>query len=168
MERPSKDKYYLSMALFVAERSTCLRRQFGAIIVNNDQIISSGYAGAPRGTPNCSDLKKCYRDARNIPPGKNYELCRSVHAEMNAAIHASRHEMLGGTIYIAGRNLKLEGAPVTQAMPCKLCRRIIINAGIARVVITDTNKKGFSEMNTEDWIRAAKVNPFAELDEDGY
>jgi len=165
MPRPDKDKYYLSIAMEVARRGTCMRRQFGAIIVNNDQIVSTGYCGAPRGTPNCNDLGKCYREEQGIPPGQNYELCRSVHAEMNAVIHAARQDIAGGTIYIAGREAK-EPNEAIEAYPCKMCRRVILNAGITRVVIA--TKDGMRAEYPEDWIREAHANPFAELEKEGY
>lgn len=166
--RPSKDEYYLAIAKETAKRGTCLRREFGAVIVSNDQIISTGYCGAPRGVPNCSDLRKCYREERNIPAGEHYELCRSVHAEMNAIIHAARSDMINGTIYISGRDHTRPNDPTIFAMPCKLCKRMIINAGIKRVVTTDINAKGFSEHNVDDWIKQASIDPFAELDQEGY
>ena len=103
MERISKENYYLNIAETVLERSTCLRRLYGAIIVKNDEIISTGYNGAPRGRANCSDLGYCSREAMKIPRGERYELCRSVHAEANAIISAPRRDMVGGTIYLVGR-----------------------------------------------------------------
>lgn len=102
MVRRDKENYYLDIAQTVAERGTCLRRNFGAIIVKNDQIMSTGYAGAPRGRKNCSDLGFCLREKMQIPRGERYELCRSVHAEANAIIHASRADMIGGTLYLVG------------------------------------------------------------------
>ena len=104
MERRDKENYYLDIAETVAERGTCLRRNFGAIIVNKDQIISTGYVGAPRGRRNCIDLGYCVRESLQIPRGERYELCRSVHAEANAIIHASRNDTLGGTLYLVGKN----------------------------------------------------------------
>lgn len=103
MERRDKENYYLDIAETVAERGTCLRRNFGAIIVNKDQIISTGYVGAPRGRRNCIDLGYCVRESLQIPRGERYELCRSVHAEANAIIHASRNDTLGGTLYLVGK-----------------------------------------------------------------
>ena len=100
MNRINKENYYLDIAQTVLERGTCLRRNFGAIIVNNDQIISSGYTGAPRGRKNCMDIGKCTREVLQIPRGERYELCRSVHAEANAIIHAARNDMLGATLYL--------------------------------------------------------------------
>ncbi len=138
--RPDKDQYYLNIAREVCRRGTCLRRQYGAVIVKDDQIVSTGYAGAPRGVANCVDLGVCLRDQLGIPPGQRYELCRSVHAEMNAVIHASRHRTLGATMYLAGIEVA-DGRPTLNPEPCLLCRRVIINAGIARVVVRPRDRE---------------------------
>lgn len=148
--RIDKENYYLDIAETVSERGTCLRRNFGAIIVNNDHIISTGYVGAPRGRKNCIDLGFCQREALNIPRGERYELCRSVHAEMNAIIHASREMMLGATLYLVGKEATT-GAYVENASACAMCKRAIINAGITRVVIRNTKDK-FTALYVEDWI----------------
>lgn len=153
--RPSKEDYYLNIAEEVARRGTCLRRLFGAVIVRDDQIISTGYVGAPRGSVNCLDLAECPRQKANIPPGERYELCRSVHAEMNAIIHASRREMMGSTIYLACINPQT-GERVGGTRPCKLCTRMIINAGIERVIVGETNG-GFVIYHVEDWINEDKA-----------
>ena len=137
MERTSKENYYLDIAESVLERSTCLRRKYGAIIVRNDEIISTGYNGAPRGRKNCSDLGRCTREELRIPSGERYELCRSVHAEANAIISAARRDMLGAALYMACRDPKT-GALIPGSSSCSMCRRLIINAGITRVVIRDT------------------------------
>ena len=137
MPRTSKDDYYLDIADSVRERATCLRRTYGAIIVNNDEIISSGYNGAPRGRKNCVDLGYCTREAMNIPSGERYELCRSVHAEANCIISAARKDTLDATIYMACRNPK-NGELIPHSTSCSMCRRLIINAGIKRIVIRDT------------------------------
>lgn len=129
--RISKEKYYLSIAESVAQRSTCLRRRYGAVIVNNDEIVSTGYNGAPRGERNCVDCGVCRRDELRIPKGERYELCCAVHAEQNAIISASRKEMLGGTIYITG--LEKDGSYANPA-PCIMCRRFIKNAGIVKCI----------------------------------
>lgn len=131
--RTDKINYYLGIAAAVLERSTCLRRQYGAIIVRNDEIISTGYNGAPRGRKNCSDLGRCTRETLSIPSGERYELCRSVHAETNAIISASRRDVLGGTLYLVGRDAK-SGEYLTSTTPCSMCRRNIINSGIDTVV----------------------------------
>ena len=140
MERTSKENYYLDIAETVIERSTCLRRQYGAIIVKNDEIISTGYNGAPRGRKNCSDLGYCTREAMQVPRGERYELCRSVHAEANAIISAARRDMAGGTLYLVGRDAP-SGEVLSDATSCSMCRRLIINAGLKKVVIRNTDRK---------------------------
>ena len=137
MERIDKENYYLDIAQTVSERSTCMRRCYGAIVVNHDEIVSTGYNGAPRGRKNCGDLGYCTREAMNIPSGERYELCRSVHAEANAIISASRREVLGATLYMACRDPRT-GELLPDSTSCSMCRRLIINAGIAKVVIRDT------------------------------
>ena len=138
MYRIDKENYYLDIAETVLERGTCLRRNYGAIIVNNDQIVSTGYVGAPRGRKNCIDLGHCVREANNVPRGERYELCRSVHAEANAIISAPRDKMIGATLYLAGRDAKT-GELVANANSCSMCKRMIINAGIKTVIVRDTN-----------------------------
>ncbi len=136
VKRPDKDLYYLNIAKEVAKRSTCLRRWYGAVIVKNDQIISTGYAGAARGAINCSDTGICPRQQAKIPRGERYELCRSVHAEMNAIIHAARADMIDSTLYLSGFDAE-DGSIVKGARPCKICSRLIINAGIKTVKVLD-------------------------------
>lgn len=136
--RPDKDHYYLNIAREVARRSTCLRRWFGAVIVKNDQIISTGYAGAARGSINCTDLGICPRKKAGIPRGERYELCRSVHAEMNAIIHSARSDMIDSTLYLVGLDAE-DQAIVDGAKPCKICARLIINAGIKKVKVLEKN-----------------------------
>ena len=150
MERISKENYYLDIAETVLERATCLRRVYGAIIVKNDEIISTGYNGAPRGRANCVDMGYCSREAMNVPRGERYELCRSVHAEANAIISASRRDMVGGTIYLVGRNAAT-GELLPDATSCLMCRRMIINAGLDRVVIRRTETE-FEVVPVEAWI----------------
>lgn len=150
MNRIDKDNYYLDIAETVLERGTCLRRNFGSIIVKNDQIVSTGYVGAPRGRVNCIDRGLCIRETLGIPRGERYELCRSVHAEANAIIHASRNDMIGSTLYLVGKNA-VTGKYVENASSCSMCKRMIINAGISRVVIRNTKKK-FTDVNVQDWI----------------
>ena len=150
MERISKENYYLDIAETVLERATCLRRVYGAIIVKNDEIISTGYNGAPRGRANCVDMGYCSREAMNVPRGERYELCRSVHAEANAIISASRRGMVGGTIYLVGRNAAT-GELLPDATSCLMCRRMVINAGLERVVIRRT-KTEFEVVPVETWI----------------
>ena len=127
MTRRDKENYYLDIAEAVASRGTCLRRNFGAIIVKNDQILSTGYTGAPRGRKNCSDLGFCLREKMNVPRGQRYELCRSVHAEANAIISAARSEMIGATLYLVGKEART-GELVPDANSCSMCKRLIINA----------------------------------------
>ena len=159
MGRIDKENYYLNIAETVAGRSTCLRRCYGAILVKSDEIISTGYNGAPRGRRNCVDLNYCTREALNIPSGERYELCRSVHAEANAIISASRSSILGGTLYLAGRDAKT-GALLSDATSCSMCRRLIINAGIQRVVIRRT-ATDYAVVHVEDWIREDDSLPAA-------
>ena len=150
MSRIDKENYYLDIAQTVSERSTCLRRRYGAIIVKNDEIISTGYNGAPRGRANCADLNYCTREALNIPSGQRYELCRSVHAEANCIISAARKDALDATIYMACVNPK-NGELIPDATSCSMCRRQIINAGIKRIVIRD-NKTDYRIVEVQDWI----------------
>ncbi|MDD6489352.1 MAG: deaminase [Clostridia bacterium] len=148
--RTDKINYYLDIAETVLERGTCLRRNFGAIIVKNDQIISTGYVGAPRGRKNCIDLGVCVRENLKVPRGERYELCRSVHAEQNAIIHASRDDMIGSTLYLVGKDAKT-GEYVENASACSMCKRMIINAGIEQVIIRN-NKTQYNVVNVSDWI----------------
>jgi len=134
MDRRDKHNYYLDIAETVLERGTCLRRNYGSIIVKNDEIISSGYTGSPRGRKNCLDLGYCRREQMNIPRGERYELCRSVHSEANAIISAPRRDMIGATLYLAGKDAKT-GDIVQNASSCAMCKRMIINAGIEKVVV---------------------------------
>lgn len=150
MSRRDKENYYLDIAETVLERSTCIRRQYGAIIVVNDEIVATGYNGAPRGRKNCIDLGCCTRDTMNIPSGQRYELCRSVHAEANAIISAARSAMLGGTMYLSGRDAKT-GALLTDTTSCSMCRRQIINAGIKKIVCR-TGEGTYSVTNIRDWV----------------
>ena len=151
MARIDKVNYYLDIAQTVSGRSTCMRRCYGAIIVNNDEIISSGYNGAPRVRKNCGDLGYCTREAMKIPSGERYELCRSVHAEANAIISASRSEMLGATLYMACRDPGT-GELLPGSTSCSMCRRQIINAGIRRVIIRDTPTEYRIVDVQRDWI----------------
>ena len=150
MERVSKENYYIDISQTVAERCTCLRRKFGAIIVNNDVIVSTGYNGAPRGRKNCSDLKFCMRDKLNIPRGERYEMCRSVHAEQNAIIAAPREQMLGATLYMACVSPET-GEVVSGMNSCMMCKRVILNAGISRVIVRDTPTE-YRVIDTQEWI----------------
>ena len=135
--RVDKINYYLDIAEAVSERGTCLRRNYGAIIVKNDEIISTGYVGAPRGRKNCCDLKSCIREKLNVPRGERYELCRSVHAEQNAIISAERSKMIDSTMYLVGKSFE-DDSYVEKSNPCALCKRMIINAGIKDLYIRDS------------------------------
>jgi dCMP deaminase len=150
VERKDKENYYLDIAETVMMRSTCRRRMYGAIIVLNDEIIATGYNGAPRGRKNCLDLLKCTRDELDIPSGERYELCRSVHAEANAIISASRRDMMNSTLYLAGRDAKT-GELLSDTTPCSMCRRLIINAGIKKTVSRVGDDK-YIVTNTRDWV----------------
>lgn len=151
MKRTDKKNYYLDIAETVLERGTCLRRNYGAIIVKNDQIVSTGYVGAPRGRKNCIDMGVCVREQNNIPRGERYELCRSVHAEANAIIHASRDAMIGSTLYLVGKDAKT-GEYVENACACSMCKRMIINAGIKKIIIRNTKEK-FTAIYVDEWIQ---------------
>ena len=150
MERVDKQNYYLNIAETVAARGTCLRRNFGAAIVKNDEIVATGYSGAPRGRKNCSDLGKCIRSELNIPRGERYELCRSVHAEANAIISASRQELIGSTLYLVGIDA-VSGEYVANSSSCAMCKRLVINAGIQTVVIRD-DKEHYRVVEVQEWI----------------
>lgn len=150
MQRVSKENYYLDIAQTVAERATCLRRKFGAIIVKNDVIVSTGYNGAPRGRKNCNDLGFCQREQLGIPRGERYELCRSVHAEQNAIIAAPREQMLGSTLYMACVSPE-DGALFSGCNSCMMCKRMILNAGIETVVVRDTATE-YRVIRVADWI----------------
>jgi len=151
MERRDKVNYYLDIAETVLERSTCLRKKYGAIIVKNDEIIATGYNGAPRGRKNCTDIGRCIREEMKVPRGERYELCRSVHAECNAIISAQRSQMIGSTLYMAGHDAAT-GQRLAGSDSCSMCKRQIINAGIAYVVIRDTADE-YRVIDVEkDWI----------------
>ena len=149
MERKDKIDYYLDIADTVSKRSTCIRRKYGAIIVRNDEIISTGYNGAPRGRKNCGDIGHCTREALAVPPGQRYELCRSVHAEANAIISAARRDTIGATLFLAGREYGND--MFTDTTVCPMCRRMIINAGITRIVCR-TAGGAYTDTEVRDWI----------------
>ena len=150
MERVSKINYYLDIAQTVSQRSTCLRRRFGAIIVKNDVIVSTGYNGAPRGRQNCNDIGVCMRDKLGIPRGERYELCRSIHAEANAIISASREQMLGSTLYLCCTDPQT-GEVIGGMNCCMMCKRQVINAGISKVIIRN-NRLEYTEIDVASWI----------------
>lgn len=151
MERIDKINYYLDMAEVALERATCLRRKWGAVIVKNDEIVSTGYNGSPRGRKNCTDLNYCTREKMQIPRGERYELCRSVHAEANAIISASRANLLGSTLYMVGKEAT-SNEYVKNANSCAMCKRMIINAGIKQVIVRDT-KTEYRVIDVEDFIK---------------
>ena len=150
LKRRDKVIYYLDLAETVSQRCTCLRKHYGAVIVKNDEVISTGYVGAPRGRQNCSDLGYCLRSKLGIPRGERYELCRSVHAEANAIICASRRDMIGATLYLVGKEVST-GEYVENAICCSMCKRMVINAGIDQVVVRD-NKDQYRVIQVADWI----------------
>ncbi|MGM0378995.1 MAG: dCMP deaminase family protein [Bacillota bacterium] len=150
MKRREKNNYYLDIAETILERGTCLRRNYGAVIVKNDEIISTGYTGAPRGRKNCIDLGICLRNEKDVPSGQRYELCRSVHAEANAIISAQRKDMLGSTLYLVGKEKKTDEL-IKDANSCMMCKRLIINAGVDTVIIRDTLDE-YRKVKVVDWI----------------
>ncbi len=151
-QRIDKINYYLDIAETVASRSTCLRKKWGTVIVNHDQIISTGYNGAPRGRTNCCDLGYCTKK-KLLPDERHtgYDACRSVHSEQNAIISASREEMMGGTIYLVGYRTENHNYE-EGASPCLMCRKMIINAGIEKVVVR-VNKQQYVTFMVQDWIK---------------
>ncbi len=149
-QRTDKINYYLDIAQVTLSRGTCLRRNFGAIIVKDDEIVSTGYVGAPRGRMNCSDLGYCQRQKLNIPRGERYELCRSVHAESNAIISAPRERMIDATLYLVGVEFDTNNI-VENAAPCAMCKRLVINAGIKNVIVRNTPTE-YTIYDVEDYI----------------
>ena len=151
MQRISKDEYYLGIAAAVSKRSTCLRRRYGAVIVNNDEVVSTGYNGAPRGRKNCTEVGWCIREKLKIPRGERYEICRSVHAEANAIISAARDRMLGASLYLTGVDAQT-GEYVANSSSCSMCKRQVINAGITKVYVRD-DKDNYRVVDVnEDWV----------------
>jgi len=151
-KRISKDEYYLGIAKEVSRRSTCFRRSIGAIIIRDDQIISTGYVGAPRKTKSSFEHGSCLRNKLNIPHGHRYELCRSVHAEQNAIINAARAgvSLLGGDIYIYGSDYEKK-EPI-DANPCFICKKMIINAGLRRVICSTAEDK-MEIFSVSEWAK---------------
>lgn len=153
MQRRDKINYYLDIAETVSRRGTCLRRNFGALIVKNDEIVSTGYNGAPRGRKNCCDLGYCRREQLKIPRGERYEICRSVHAEANSIISAARRNCIGATMYLVGIDVKTNDY-VENASACPMCKRLIINSGITTVIIRNTNSE-YTVVNVDsEWVKA--------------
>lgn len=160
LPRMSKDAYYINIAEAVALRSTCLRRQYGAVIVKDDEIIATGYNGSPRGTKNCCDVGECWRDRNNIPHGEQYEACLSVHAEQNAIISASRTKLIGSTLYLAGFENGLK-TRLPNPKPCKICDRFIANAGIKEIVCQDLDRIVRATPKTEGFADEPTLKPLA-------
>lgn len=156
--RKSKIEYYLDIAKSVSERSTCLKRHYGAVIVKDDEIIATGYNGAPRGRENCCDIGSCLRIKMGIPSGQRYEICRSVHAEMNAIISASRKDMRGSTLYLVG--VEPDGSYTKNTEPCSMCKRNIINAGIKNVIIKSDKKDEMKERS----LYKREYNDYSDID----
>ena len=151
MERRDKINYYLDLAEMVSQRSTCLRRRYGAVIVNNDEVVSTGYNGAPRGRKNCTEVGWCIREKLKIPRGERYEISRSVHAEANAIISAARDRMLGASLYLTGVDAQT-GEYVANSSSCSMCKRQVINAGITKVYVRD-DKDSYRVVDVnEDWV----------------
>ncbi len=132
-ERISKINTYLNCAEVFAYRSTCIKRKYGAVIVKDDVVISTGYNGAPRGMDNCCDIGKCPRIERNLHQGDGYAMCRAIHAEANALLNCSRFQTMGADLYLVGINPKDNS--IHKAKPCPLCARTIIQAGIRYVIM---------------------------------
>ena len=154
MKRRDKANYYLDVAETILNRSTCIRRNFGAVIVKNDELISTGYNGAPWGRKNCLDLDFCMREKLEIPRGERYELCRSVHAEQNAIISASRKDLIGASLYLVGKEYET-GEYIKNPAPCMFCKRFIINAGIKEIILR----------NDKDNYQIVDVNEYIENDD---
>ncbi|MCK4761720.1 MAG: dCMP deaminase family protein [Candidatus Aminicenantes bacterium] len=155
IKRLEKNKYYLDIAKVVSTRSTCLKVSIGAIILKEDQIIAAGYVGSPRKTKSSLEHGFCLRQKLNIPSGTQYELCRSVHAEQNAIINAARSgvSLLGGAMYVYGE--ERPGGEMLDAFPCFICKKMIINAGLVRVISSvrkEKSEKGYIVFDVEDWI----------------
>jgi len=155
IERPSKDEYYLEIAKAVSRRSTCLRRRYGSVIVVNDSIVSTGYNGTARGVINCLDIG-CIKDLLNLPHGSAYDYCPAVHAEENAVVNAARNgsKVVGGTLYIYGEDVRT--GDIVEAAPCNRCKRILINAGIERVIIKTA--QNYKVVETKEWIKEDSEN----------
>lgn len=161
--RVSKNRYYLNIAEQVSRRSTCMSSQFGCLIVRDDQIISTGYNGAPRGTKDCMELGNCLRRKLNIPSGTQYELCRSVHAEQNAIINAARAgvSLLNGKLFLFGRKVLAGDEQLISAYPCFICKKMILNCGITEVIANDENNE-LVEYKVVDWVEEWAKNDMIE------
>jgi dCMP deaminase len=167
-KRPEKDRYYLNIAKEVASRARCFRSHFGAIIVLNDQIVSTGYVGAPRKTKDCIDRGHCLRDVMKIPSGHRYEICRSVHSEQNCIINAARAgvSVFGGDMYMVGLKVSSGVKEPIDSNPCFICKKTIMNAGLKRV-ISSTSDGGYKIYHIDDWINEWKIKDMID-DKDVY
>lgn len=154
--RPSKDEYYLDLARSVCRRSTCTKVEMGAVIIRGDQVVATGYCGAPRGTKSSLEHGFCLRKQLGIPSGQRYEMCRSVHAEQNAIINSARSgtSLFGGDMYIYGRVRSDDGKveETLDAFPCFICKKMLINCGLKRVICSLKNGK-FKIFKTSDWVK---------------
>lgn len=155
--RPSKDQYYLDLAQSVSRRSTCTKVEIGAVIIRDDQVVATGYCGAPRGTKSSQEHGFCLRRQLGIPSGHRYEICRSVHAEQNAIINAARSgtAVLGGDMYIYGK--LLENNEPLDAFPCFICKKMVINCGLKRVICS-LKEGGYKIFTTDEWIEDWRKN----------
>ena len=160
--RPSKINYYLNIAKEVCTRATCLRRKYGAVLIKNDTIIATGYNGSPRGTKNCIDMGECRREKLNIPRGQCYELCRSLQAEQNCIINASRNDMIDSDLYLYGMDVSTNEI-VKDLDSCQLCKKMIINAGIKRVIFARPNNQ-YEIKDVSEWV----INDETLTDKRGY
>ncbi len=157
-KRPGWDEYFINIAKAVSARATCLRRKYGAVITKKNVIVSTGYNGAPAGMKDCLEVGKCTRKQLQIPHGERYELCHSVHAEANAIIRASVDELEGATIYVSGSVASggsqgiCYDAGECHSEPCMMCKRMILNSRIARVVYSDGNGK-FNAISPSLWLK---------------
>ncbi|MFH1284058.1 MAG: AAA family ATPase [Candidatus Peregrinibacteria bacterium] len=156
--RPSKDEYYLDMAKSVCRRGTCTKVAIGAVIIRDDQVVATGYCGAPRGTKSSMEHGFCLRKRLGIPSGHRYEMCRSVHAEQNAIINAARSgaSLLGGDMYIYGRTQGMDGETI-DAFPCFICKKMLINCGLKRVICS-LKDGGCKIFEVDDWIKEWREN----------
>lgn len=153
-DRPSKDEYYLGLAKAVSLRATCIKVEIGAVIIRDDQVVATGYCGAPRGTKNSLEHGFCLRKKLGIPSGQRYEMCRSVHAEQNAIINASRAgtSLLGGDMYIYGVRIDDGMNEILDAFPCFICKKMLINCGLKRVICSTKDGK-FKIFKVADWVK---------------
>ncbi len=149
LTRPGWDEYFINIAKAVSARATCLRRKYGAVITKDNIIVSTGYNGAPSGMKDCLEVGRCTRKELQIPHGERYELCHSIHAEANAIIRASVEELNGAIIYIAGEN---DGSEYCHSEPCMMCKRMILNSKIKKVVYSDENGR-YHVINPKNWLK---------------